>query len=72
MKMKSNKQNPRDKTLDLTLLFYHKPVTSLKNHFCMHKAGVCPVGFGATFAAVFVFIYQLREFALSAVNNRFE
>ena len=36
------------------------------------KARICPTGFGATFAAVFILIYRLREFPLSAVTNRFE
>ena len=40
--------------------------------FHSHKAIVGPSGFGATFAAVFVLIYRLREFPLSAVANRFE
>ena len=39
----------------------------------MHMARVCTTGFGATIAAVFVLIYQLREFPLSVVTtNRFE
>ena len=48
----------------------------LKSTFRLHKVrvghGVCPTGFGATFAAVFVLIYRLREFSLSAVTNCFE
>ena len=38
----------------------------------LHKAKVCPTGFVATFAVVFVLIYQLREFSLSAFTNRIE
>ena len=38
----------------------------------MQKAGVYPTRFGATFAAVFVLIYWLGEFTLSAVINHFE
>ena len=38
----------------------------------LHKVRVCPTGFRATFAAVFVSIDLLREFPLSAVGNRFE
>ena len=44
----------------------------VKTTFRLHKEIVCPTGFGATFAAVFVLIYWLREFPLSAVTNRFE
>ena len=33
---------------------------------------LCTTSFGATFAAVFVLNYWLREFPLSAFANRFE
>ena len=33
---------------------------------------VCPTGFGANFAVVFVSIYWLREFLFSAVTGRFD
>ena len=33
---------------------------------------VCPTGFGATIAVVFVLIHWLGEFPLSVVVNRFE
>ena len=38
----------------------------------MHEVRVCPVGVGATSAAVFVLNYRLRQFPLSTVTNRFE
>ena len=38
----------------------------------LHNARVWPIGFGATFVAVFILIYWLREFPLSEVTNRFE
>ena len=68
----SNKQNTRDRTLDLPSFFLYTHITSLKNRFRLHKARVCPAGLGATFAVVFVLIYMLREFPLSAVTSRFE
>ena len=42
------------------------------SHNHMHKAIVCPTVFRATFVALFVLKYCLREFLLSAVANRFE
>ena len=68
----SNKQNPQDGTLDLPFFFRYKHITSLKTTFRLHKARACPAGFRATSAAVFVLIYWLREFHLSAFANRFE
>ena len=44
----------------------------LKATFRLEKAGVCPTGFEATFAATFALFYCLREFVLSLVTNSFE
>ena len=44
----------------------------LQTTFRLHKARVCPNGFGVTFAAMFVQIYGLKEFPLSAVTNCFQ
>ena len=55
-----------------TILFRHKHVHFLKTTFHFNKARVCPFGVGATFAAVFLLIYRLREFPLSAVISIFE
>ena len=60
----SNKQNP--------FFFRYKDIISLKTTFRLHKARLCPIGFGAAFAAVFALIYWLREFPLTAVANRIE
>ena len=43
----------------------------LKATFRLEKAGVCPTGFEATFAATFALFYCLREFVLSLVTNSF-
>ena len=42
---------------------------SLKTIFCSHKARVCPNGFEATFAVMFVLIYRLRECPLSTARE---
>ena len=65
----SNTQNLRDRDLDSSYFFRYKHITSLKNTLRLQKATVCPTGFRATFATVFVLIYWLREFSLSAVTN---
>ena len=57
----------------IKIVLSNSPTTiGLKTIFRLHKARVCPTGFGATFAAIFVLIYRLRQFPLSAVNNRLE
>ena len=38
----------------------------------MHKAIVCPTGFRATLAALFVLNYWLRGFPLYTIEDRFE
>ena len=58
---KSNKLNLRHKTLDLPS-FAISTQRLLKTTLCLHKARVCPTGFGATFALVFALFYWLREF----------
>ena len=44
--------------------------TSPKTTFCLQNAKICPTAFGATFAAMFVLIYWLREFSLFAIVSR--
>ena len=69
----SRKQNLPDITLDLPFYSRLKRITSLKNlPFHPHQVRVCTTGFGATFAAVFVLNYWLKEFLLSAFVYRFE
>ena len=68
----STKQNPRDSTLDLPFFFCYKLLTSLKVSLRPHQTRVFRTGFRATYAVVFVLIYWLREFLLSAFTNRFE
>ena len=55
-------------------MVHYRPWSSKENPttFRLHKASVCLAGFGATFGVVFVLIYLLREFPLSAVTNHFE
>ena len=60
----SNKETSRDRTLDLPSFFRYKHITSLKATFRLHKARVCPTDFRASLAAVFVWIYRLREFPI--------
>ena len=71
-KSKSNKQDPRDRTLDLPFFFRSKDITSHKNRLLLEQVENLPYWFLETFAAMFVLIYRLREFLLSAVANRFE
>ena len=68
----SNKQSLPDRTLDVFFFYRYKNRTSLKTTFCLLNLRIRPTGFEATFATVFVLIYWLREFPLSAVTNRFE
>ena len=77
----ANRQNARDRThdrmkmrdLDLPIFFRYKHITYKHiTIFRLHKARVCPTGFGATFAVVFFSIYRLRKFTWSAVTNRFK
>ena len=53
----SNKQNTRDRTLDLLLFFHYEYINFLKTSFRLQKARVCPTGFRATFQVEFVLIY---------------
>ena len=62
-----NKPNPRHRILNLPFFFRYKDITLLT--FRLHKARVCPTGLGATFEAMFLLIYRLREFLLSAITN---
>ena len=64
-------QNPRvqDRTLNLPSFFRYKHIALLKTTFRLDKVRVFATGFEATFTALFVFIYWLREIPLSAVTN---
>ena len=68
----SNKQNPRDRTLDLSIFFRYKHIPSLKNLPSPAPNESLPYWFQGNFAASFVFNFCLREFLLSAFANRFE
>ena len=68
----SNKQNPRDRTLDLPFFFCYKHIPSLKNLPSPAPNESLPYWFQGNFAASFVFNFCLREFLLSALVNRFE
>ena len=67
----SNKQNPRDGTINLPSFFQYKHIT-LETIFRLYTARVCPTGFEATSAVMFALIHLLREFPLSVIANRFE
>ena len=68
----SNKQNPRDRTLDLPFFFRYKCIPSLKNLPSPAPNDSSPYWLQGNFAAPFVFNFCLREFLLSALVNRFE
>ena len=70
--LESNKQNPRDRALDLPILFCYKHITSLKNLPSPAPNKSLPNWFQGNFATSFVFNFCLREFLLSALVNRFE
>ena len=67
-----NKQNPRNRTLDLHFFFRYKHITSLKNLPSPAPNESLPYWFQGNFAASFVLNFCLREFLLSAFANRFE
>ena len=67
----SNKQNPRDRTLDLPFFCRFKHIPSLKNLPSPAPNESLPYWFQGNFAASFVFNFCLREFLLSAFANRF-
>ena len=58
----SNIQDPQGRTLDLPIFFRSKHRASLKNHLSLAQGEGLPYWLGATFAAVFVLVYSLREF----------
>ena len=68
----SNKQNPRDRTLDLPIFFRYKHIPSLKSIPLPALYESLPYWFQGKFAASFVLNFCLREFLLSAFGNRFE
>ena len=68
----SNKQNLRDRTLDLALFFHCKHLSSLKSLPSPAPNESSPYWFQGKFAASFVLKFCLREFPLSADANRFE
>ena len=67
-----NKQNPRDRTLDLLIFFRYKHIPSLKNLPSPAPNESLPSWFQGNFAASFVLNFCLREFLLSEDANRFE
>ena len=69
---RSIKQNPRDRTLDLPFFFCYKHLTSLKNLSSAAPSESFPYWFQSNFVMLFVLVYCLREFLLSAFANRFE
>ena len=68
----SNKQNPRDRTLDLPFFFRYKHIPSLKNFPSPAPNDSLLYWFQGNFAASFVLNFCLREFLLSACANHFE
>ena len=68
----SNKQNPRDRTLDLSIFFLYKYILSLKNLPSLEPNESSAYWSQGNFAASFVFNFCLREFLSSAFANRFE
>ena len=68
----SNKQNLRDRILDLPLFFRYKHITSLKNLPSPAPNESLPYWFQGNFVASFVLNFCLREFLLSAFANRLE
>ena len=68
----SNKQNPRDRTLDLPMFFRYKHITSLKNLPSPAPNEGLPYWFQGNFAASSVLNFCLRESLLSAFANLFE
>ena len=68
----SNKQNPRDRTLDLPFFFRYKHIPSLKKPPSLAPKESLQYWFQGNFAASFVLKFCLREFLLSAFANRLE
>ena len=66
----SNKQNPRDRTLDLPFFFRYKHIPSLKNLPSPAPNESLPYWFQGNFVASFVLNFCLREFLLSACMER--
>ena len=67
----SNKQNPRDRTLDLPFFCRYKRIPSLKNLSSPAPNKSLPYWFQGNFAASFVLKFCLREFLLSPFAYRF-
>ena len=70
--LKSRKQNPRGRTLDLPCFFCLKHIIFLRNLPSPALSASLHFWFGANFVTVFVLNYWLREFLLSAFANRIE
>ena len=68
----SNKQNLRDRTLDLPFFFRYKYMPSLKNLPSPAPTESLPYWFPGNFAASFVLNFCLKEFLLSTFAYRFE
>ena len=68
----SNKQNPRDRTLDLPFFCRYKHIPSLKDLPSPAPNESLPYWFQGSFAASFVLNFRLRESLLPADANLFE
>ena len=68
----SNRQNPRDRTLDLRFFFHNKHIPSLKNLPSPAPNESSAYWFQGNSAASFVLVFCLRECLLSADADRFE
>ena len=68
----SNKQNPLERTLDLSIFFRNKHIPSLKSLPWPAPNENSPYWFQGNFVASFVLNFCLREFLLSAFANRIE
>ena len=58
----SNKQIPRERTLDLPFLFHHKNITSRKKHLSLAKGESVPYRFRGNFCSRVCLIYRLESF----------
>ena len=68
----SNRPNLPDRTSDFPFFFRLKHITSLKSLPLPAPSESLPYWFQGNSAAVFVLVYCLREFLLSALANSFE
>ena len=68
----SNKQNPPERTTNLSLCFRNEHTASLKNLPSPAPSDSLPYWFQGIFAAMFVLNYWLGELLFSVFANRFE